>query len=411
MVIQMAISRSREYDADRMGAAILGKPMALASALAKIAGGVSHIPNEDAERHPATAPLFIINPLSGRGMDNLFSTYPATENRIAALQALAQEMGQGVSDARAELHPLRLRPAPGEYHPPSRTLGLSAVAQPDNQAGLGPRRLAWEAVSETLSGAVPLDDVLDELSPAANLSPRDEALARAICIVTFRRLGTIGNALRERLNKGQRDERLLHLLAIGAAQILFLDVPDHAAVDTRRATRAGRLQAQTCRRPDQRGAATGRPGEGCDPENRRRLPRYAGLARGALGLAIWRGRCPPDRRGASLDRLRGRVGEGRGGAMGREARRRVCCRPGASVCSSAFPCATCRVTTKAHGGFRMPPRLCRRACSRPGPANALAIFARLPAARPRNWRRPAPKSGGRTAPPSASCGWSRIWRG
>jgi heat shock protein HtpX len=95
MIIQMAISRSREYDADRTGAAIVGKPMALASALAKIAGGVSQIPNEDAERHPATAPLFIINPLSGRGMDNLFSTHPATENRIAALQALAQEMGQG----------------------------------------------------------------------------------------------------------------------------------------------------------------------------------------------------------------------------------------------------------------------------------------------------------------------------
>jgi heat shock protein HtpX len=99
MVIQMAISRSREYDADRMGATILGKPMALASALAKIAGGVSHIPNEDAERHPATAPLFIINPLSGRGMDNLFSTHPATENRIAALQALAQEMGHGMTSA------------------------------------------------------------------------------------------------------------------------------------------------------------------------------------------------------------------------------------------------------------------------------------------------------------------------
>jgi heat shock protein HtpX len=93
MIIQMAISRSREYDADRMGAEICGQPMALASALAKIAGGVAHIPNMDAERHPATASLFIINPLSGRGVDNLFSTHPATENRIAALQALAQQMG------------------------------------------------------------------------------------------------------------------------------------------------------------------------------------------------------------------------------------------------------------------------------------------------------------------------------
>ena len=93
MIIQMAISRSREYDADRMGAAISGQPLALASALARIAGGVAHIPNPDAERHPATASLFIINPLSGHGVDNLFSTHPATENRIAALHALAQEMG------------------------------------------------------------------------------------------------------------------------------------------------------------------------------------------------------------------------------------------------------------------------------------------------------------------------------
>ncbi|MGO4571981.1 zinc metalloprotease HtpX [Microvirga sp. 2TAF3] len=99
MIIQMAISRSREYDADRMGAAIVGQPLALASALAKIAGGVAHVPNMDAERHPATAPLFIINPLSGRGMDNLFSTHPATENRIAALQALAQEMGAAAPQA------------------------------------------------------------------------------------------------------------------------------------------------------------------------------------------------------------------------------------------------------------------------------------------------------------------------
>jgi heat shock protein HtpX len=96
MIIQMAISRSREYDADRMGAQICGQPLALASALARIAGGVAHIPNPDAERRPATASLFIINPLSGQGVDNLFSTHPATENRIAALHALAQEMGTSV---------------------------------------------------------------------------------------------------------------------------------------------------------------------------------------------------------------------------------------------------------------------------------------------------------------------------
>jgi heat shock protein HtpX len=114
MIIQMAISRSREYDADRIGAEIAGNPLALASALAKIAGGVAHIPNPAAERHPATASLFIINPLSGHGMDNLFSTHPATENRIMALQALAREMGP------SEFSPagVQSQPRPGQSSSP-----------------------------------------------------------------------------------------------------------------------------------------------------------------------------------------------------------------------------------------------------------------------------------------------------
>jgi heat shock protein HtpX len=88
MLVQMAISRTREYAADRRGAEICGNPLWLASALGKIAGAASHIGNEEAERHPATAHMFIINPLSGRPMDNLFSTHPNTESRIAALQAM-----------------------------------------------------------------------------------------------------------------------------------------------------------------------------------------------------------------------------------------------------------------------------------------------------------------------------------
>lgn len=98
MIVQMAISRTREYSADRRGAEICGKPLALASALAKIAGAAHHIPNAEAERNPATAPMFIINPLSGQRMDNLFSTHPDTENRIAALQQMARDM-QPVSTA------------------------------------------------------------------------------------------------------------------------------------------------------------------------------------------------------------------------------------------------------------------------------------------------------------------------
>lgn len=93
MVVQMAISRSREYEADKLGAEICGRPDWLASALGKIAGGAAHIPNYSAERSPATAHMFIINPLSGQRMDNLFSTHPATENRIAALMEMARRMG------------------------------------------------------------------------------------------------------------------------------------------------------------------------------------------------------------------------------------------------------------------------------------------------------------------------------
>jgi heat shock protein HtpX len=92
MLVQMAISRSREYQADRLGAQICGNPLWLASALDKINTYARQIENPTAEAAPATAHIFIINPLSGQGMDNLFSTHPNTENRIAELEALAQEM-------------------------------------------------------------------------------------------------------------------------------------------------------------------------------------------------------------------------------------------------------------------------------------------------------------------------------
>ncbi|NDW06244.1 zinc metalloprotease HtpX [Jiella pacifica] len=95
MMVQMAVSRTREYEADRRGAEICGEPRWLASALGKIAGAVRQRPNWSAERNPATAHMFIINPLNGQRMDSLFSTHPATENRIAALNQLAAEMGGG----------------------------------------------------------------------------------------------------------------------------------------------------------------------------------------------------------------------------------------------------------------------------------------------------------------------------
>jgi heat shock protein HtpX len=111
MVVQMAISRSREYAADRGGAEISGQPLALASALKRISHAAEQVPNEAAEANPATAHLFIVNPLSGERMDNLFSTHPATENRIAALEAIAQEIGGGAAFAA----PVRARRGRGPW--------------------------------------------------------------------------------------------------------------------------------------------------------------------------------------------------------------------------------------------------------------------------------------------------------
>jgi heat shock protein HtpX len=91
MIVQMAISRTREYSADRRGAEICDNPMWLASALEKIAAANGQTVNEDAERNPATAHMFIINPLNGQRADKLFSTHPATENRIKALRQMEEE--------------------------------------------------------------------------------------------------------------------------------------------------------------------------------------------------------------------------------------------------------------------------------------------------------------------------------
>lgn len=103
MLVQMAISRSREYQADLMGARICGQPLWLASALRKIHSAVARIRNPAAEAVPATAHMFIINPLTGRGFDSIFTTHPATENRVAELEALAKD-----PTFSAEVRPLDL---------------------------------------------------------------------------------------------------------------------------------------------------------------------------------------------------------------------------------------------------------------------------------------------------------------
>lgn len=100
MIVQLAISRTREYGADRTGAEISGKPLALAAALAKISGAAQAIPNPVSERNPSAAQLYIVP----THVSEMFSTHPATENRIAELEALAEQMGTG--PRRSALDPI-----------------------------------------------------------------------------------------------------------------------------------------------------------------------------------------------------------------------------------------------------------------------------------------------------------------
>lgn len=105
MLVQMAVSRTREYEADKDGAEIARDPMALASALTKISQLARRTVNVPAERNPAMAHLYIFNPLSGARMDNLFSTHPNVENRIAQLQQIAASMPGGRPARRATQRP------------------------------------------------------------------------------------------------------------------------------------------------------------------------------------------------------------------------------------------------------------------------------------------------------------------
>ncbi|MFT4012350.1 MAG: zinc metalloprotease HtpX [Paracoccus sp. (in: a-proteobacteria)] len=108
-LVQMAVSRTREYEADRIGAEICGKPLALAGALAKIAQAAGRVVNTPAERNPASASMFIVNPLHALRMDRLFATHPPTEERIARLRAMAGGAGGAPRNA-----------APAEAFGPSR---------------------------------------------------------------------------------------------------------------------------------------------------------------------------------------------------------------------------------------------------------------------------------------------------
>jgi heat shock protein HtpX len=133
MLVQMAISRTREYEADRDGAAIAGDPLALASALNKIAHYSRRTVNVAAERNPAMAHMYIFNPLSGQRMDNLFSTHPDVNNRISQLQKLAAAGSVGPTEAAPRRRNVSVRPSGSGWRVPS-------VREDEQEAG---RRGPW----------------------------------------------------------------------------------------------------------------------------------------------------------------------------------------------------------------------------------------------------------------------------
>ncbi|MEO1724467.1 MAG: zinc metalloprotease HtpX [Pseudomonadota bacterium] len=134
-LIQSLISRTREYAADKAGGEICGNPIWLASALAKIAGG-RRSEMASAERNPATAHMFIVNPLTRRGIDSLFSTHPNPANRIAALEAQARDRGVG-GGARSP------RPAARPSPPPQVSVRERSWGLPSTRPRREPRSGPW----------------------------------------------------------------------------------------------------------------------------------------------------------------------------------------------------------------------------------------------------------------------------
>jgi heat shock protein HtpX len=127
-LVQMAISRTREYGADARGAEISGQPLKLASALAKLQGAAQRIPNPVAQANPAAASLYIVGPGLGGVRDGLFSTHPAAENRIAALEAMAGDSLP--EDGAIAAEPWPVREVPGDRRPSALGLGQTRRRNP-----------------------------------------------------------------------------------------------------------------------------------------------------------------------------------------------------------------------------------------------------------------------------------------
>ena len=401
MLVQMAISRTREYSADRLGAEISGKPLALASALAKISRLAGRMPMATAERNPATAPLFIVNPLTGERMDNLFSTHPATENRIAALQELAQQPGSGFGGAETSRPRRRfgcgrrLGDALVACRPSrrARPVGLSGRAKanpgkarknpPGEVPGLAVRRTAASILNQVYLRGVPLDALTDEAHGLAHfraLPARDRALTRAIATTALRRRGEIDAALARCLDRPLppgSDALYRHPACRGRADPL----PRRARPCRRRpcGDAGGRRAERPQRaRPRQQRAAAARPRAERDLSGARTRGsiRRAGSSSAGAPITARRPRSKSPRRiwssrGSTFRRSASR----KSGRNGWKAR---CCRPARSASRRGGASRRCRAMRRAPGGCRTPPPRFPRASSGTSPAGSVADLCAAP---------------------------------
>ena len=262
---------------------------------------------------------------------------------------------------------------------------------PPPSPGLAARRVAVDIVSGVLRQKRPLDDLLEQ-SDLGALPERDRALVRTIVATVLRRLGTLRHLLAVLLERGlpKSAPKVEDILLIGAAQILFLDVPDHASVDLSvRLAQADHHASHYSGLVNAR-AAKARPRRQ-SPSRRARhhAARYPGLADAALDRALRPGDGARDRRGAHPGAGARPDGEKRSGNMGGSARRpRARHRHGADDCIGPDPAAA-RLRRRRMVGAGRRRRLPARNCSATSAANPSPIFAPRPAARPRNWRWPA----------------------
>ena len=245
------------------------------------------------------------------------------------------------------------------------------------------RVAAARAVAEALTLARPLDERLaaDLALRAGGLDARDRALARSIATVALRRLGTIRKALARRMEKGmpKRGGALEWMLIVAAAQILFLDTPDHAAVDLAvKATRADPASAPFAAlanavlrdnrarpRRDPRRAPIrsttirppGSPSAGARPTARaRHAPSPRRTARSRRSTSASRATLP----------------------VGRRASAGSCCRPARCGSTPIRPSPSSKATRPANGGCRTPPRRCRRGCFGPAPGIRIVDLCAAP---------------------------------